>query len=100
MLTVLESRKGHAIRKTVASGAIAFKGIVMQFFKIGCIGGGMKDYLAKVTKDIREGKNRDDAGTYLKKIEGDNWYNSRFVQLCIIFFFLVGLFSGLTVGGA
>ena len=37
---------------------------------------------------------------YLKKIEGGDWYNSRFVQLCIILFFLVGLFSGLNVGGS
>ena len=61
----------------------------------------MKDYLAKVTKDIREGDKKDNMGSYyLKKIEDDDWYNSRFVQLCIILFFLVGLFSGLTVGGS
>lgn len=36
---------------------------------------------------------------YLKKIDGGDWYNSRFVQLCIILFFLVGFFSWLNIGG-
>lgn len=53
----------------------------------------MNDYLTKVRKDMM-------SSYYLKKIEGDDWYNSRFVELCIILFFLVGLFSGLTVGGS
>ena len=52
----------------------------------------MKDYLTKIKKDMM-------GSYYLKKIEGDDWYNGRFVQLCIILFFLVGLFSGLSVGG-
>ena len=53
----------------------------------------MNDCLTKITKDLM-------SSYYLKKIEGDDWYNGRFVQLCIIFFFLVGLFSGLSVGGS
>jgi len=36
---------------------------------------------------------------YLKKIEGRNWYYGRFFELCILFFFLVGLFSGITLSG-
>lgn len=61
----------------------------------------MKDYLANVKKDIREEYKKNNMGShYLKKIEGDDWYKGRFVQLCIILFFLVGLFSGLTVGGS
>ncbi len=56
-------------------------------------GDNMNDYLKKIKKDMM-------GSYYLKKIEGDDWYNSRFVQLCIVLFFLVGLFSGLTVGGS
>ena len=61
----------------------------------------MNDYLAKITEDIRKESKKDVmSSSYMKKIEGDEWYNGRFVQLCIVFFFLVGLFSGLTVGGS
>lgn len=53
----------------------------------------MDDNMTKTAKDMMN-------NNYLKKIEGDDWYCGRFVQLCIILFFLVGLFSGLTVGGS
>lgn len=56
-------------------------------------GGKMNDNQTTTAKNMM-------SSNYLKKIEGDDWYKGRFVQLCIILFFLVGLFSGLTVGGS
>ena len=35
--------------------------------------------------------------THLIKINGSEWYKGSFTMLCAVFFFLVGLFSGLTV---
>ena len=32
------------------------------------------------------------------KINGTDWYRGSFTLLCIIFFFLAGLFSGLSIG--
>ena len=81
------------IRKTAVSGTTASKGSILQATEMEYMEGKMNDYLAKIKKDMM-------GSFYLKKIEGDDWYNGRFVQLCIILFFLVGLFSGLTVGGS
>jgi len=47
-------------------------------------------YLTKIKKNMFN-------AYYLKKIEGNNWYYGRFFELCVLFFFLVGFFLGLTL---
>ena len=41
---------------------------------------------------------RDFAGSKVFKINASDWYEGRFALLCIILFFLEGLFTGLSIG--